>query len=99
MEEYQQRIVCAANRYPLLDGKGYLDIGGIRHFSTDMRLSITLALDAGLIKRATETQGFFTNTGEFVDRVEALAIAKAAGQLEGRVKHGREKELYSEDLY
>jgi hypothetical protein len=43
------------------------------------------------------TQGFVTSAGVFVDRVEALAIAKAAGQ---RVnKNGSPKELYSEDLW
>lgn len=46
-------------------------------------------------------QGFLTSTGRFVDREEAYEIAKAAGQLEGRVKTGNQHDgvLYSEDLW
>lgn len=42
-------------------------------------------------------QGFVTNTGRFVDRIEARAIAEAAGQLLER-ESGLE-ELYSEDVW
>lgn len=42
-------------------------------------------------------QGFTTNTGRFVDRKEALAIAQAADQ--PIRKHGNIHELYSEDLW
>jgi len=47
---------------------------------------------------ATEIQGFITNTDRFVDRLEALEIARAANQLitgEGNSRLG----LFSEDLY
>lgn len=44
-------------------------------------------------------QGFLTSAGTFVDRREALSIARAAGQLDGREKHGSPEELYSEDLW
>lgn len=40
--------------------------------------------------------GFITSNRRFVDRVEALRIAKEAGQI--FVKHGRPDRLYSEDL-
>lgn len=46
----------------------------------------------------TEQQGFITNTDRWVDRLEALKIAKEANQLitgEGNEKLG----LFSEDLY
>lgn len=46
----------------------------------------------------TEVQGFITNTNRFVDRLEALKIARESGQIitgEGNSKLG----LFSEDLY
>lgn len=41
-------------------------------------------------------QGFITDTGEFVNRIEAGKIAIACGQI-GKLKWGNQ--LYSEDLY
>ena len=41
-------------------------------------------------------QGFLTDGGQFVDRVEALAIARNAGQL---LRPASLPELYSEDLW
>lgn len=43
------------------------------------------------------TQGFLTDTNRFVNREDALLIAKGANQLNGRVRYGNE--LYSEDIY
>lgn len=45
-----------------------------------------------------DLQGFITNTGRFVDRVEGLAIALAANQVLD-VKNIRGGLLYSEDLW
>ena len=51
----------------------------------------------GIFKyRKTSTQGFVTNTGEFVDRFEALKIAVEADQIE--VKYSPKDRLLSEDL-
>ncbi len=41
-----------------------------------------------------EMQGFVTNDGGFFGRVDAMKIARAAGQ----VKHSRSAMLFSEDL-
>lgn len=41
-------------------------------------------------------QGFVTDGGEFVGRVEAKSIARAAGQL---LKETPQPELFSEDLW
>lgn len=41
-------------------------------------------------------QGFVTNKNRFVDRVEAMKIAREANQLIGETTFN---ELYSEDLY
>lgn len=42
-------------------------------------------------------QGFITNTGRFVDRIEARKIAEAANQLIERARD--KKQLYSEDVW
>lgn len=47
--------------------------------------------------QAMTDQGFLTNEGRFVDRVEGLPIAKAAGQIKEKV--GNPDELCSEDLW
>jgi len=49
------------------------------------------------ISQRRNHQGFLTSTGRFVDRVEALKIAKQANQLIR--KTGSQDELYSDDLY
>ena len=42
-------------------------------------------------------QGFMTDKGRFVDRLEACKIAKSAGQIIN--KTGPEDDLFSEDLW
>lgn len=44
-------------------------------------------------------QGFLTNKGRYVNRVEAFYIAWKAGQITKEEKPGRNPELYSEDLW
>jgi len=44
-------------------------------------------------------QGFFTNYGRYVDRKQAMIIAKSAGQLLSRAPTGEPDTLYSEDLW
>lgn len=44
-----------------------------------------------------EYQGFVTSAGRYVDRVEALKIAQAAGQI--IEKHGNRNKLFSEDCW
>lgn len=51
----------------------------------------------GLSAKATREQGFVTTTGRFVDRREAAAIAKAAGQI--KEKTGPDDVLFSEDVW
>lgn len=47
-----------------------------------------------------DDQGFLTNTGRFVDRVEAKKIALAAGQCtEDKCLLKDAEDLYSEDLW
>jgi hypothetical protein len=50
----------------------------------------------GLGPEAQHHQGFYTSAGRFVDRVEAVEIAKAAGQI---TEPKWPPQLYSEDLW
>lgn len=47
-----------------------------------------------------DEQGFLTSASRFVDRLEAMEIAKASGQLKRRrPPHYQGPELFSEDLW
>lgn len=90
-------VVCAACRYQ--DGTV---LAGVRHFDDIMgnQLRMWKALDPeGFAKRGRAEQGFYDNRREFLTREEALKVATEAGQREGKVKHGPEDRLFSEDLW
>lgn len=50
----------------------------------------------GEISRNPADQGFYTSKGRFVDRKEAMIIAKTSGQFD---TNSTKEILYSEDLY
>lgn len=50
-----------------------------------------------LVPNSDEVQGFITNTGKFVDRVDGFIIAKRAKQV--ITKHGPYNLLFSEDMW
>lgn len=92
-----ERILCAAiwfqdgiahSHQPV--GMGYVACGHRHHNIHNQPRAERLLPHAS---------GFLTSAGRFVDRREGLAIATAAGQLEGREKHHPLDELMSEDLY
>lgn len=89
------RVVCAAvSVWDHLNGP--LVITGARHFDLLMHRQIArMNLNPALVREAE--QGFIDNHGCFLDRKEALAVAKAAGQLIRKTQP--EDELFSEDLY
>ena len=61
---------------------------------------IRMMARAGLDAAAMHDQGFLTDTGRFVDRIQARQIAERAGQLLPRCKDGYTgPELFSEDLW
>lgn len=106
MKEY---ILCAANYYDdgventhtCVNVKTGFVICGRRHhdcISTFARMvGFPYNEEANKLRR-TEEQGFITNTNRWVDRLEALEIARNANQLitgEGNSNLG----LFSEDLY
>ena len=81
------KIVAAAIR---LDGEVYSVEQPGRHAAVILKI-----VQAGR-KLIGEAQGFLTDTGEFVDRIEAGKIALAAGQV-SELKWP--PTLYSEDLW
>ena len=106
MREY---ILCAANYYN--DGIVYvhvpknINVGfctyGHRHHNCIMIFSQIVGFpysEESLKLQNTEVQGFLTNTNRFIDRVEALEIAKKENQIKdlGQVRGNK---LFSEDLY
>lgn len=100
-------IVCAAIKFIERNQKDInlcregseLIIPMVRHYSPDGQDVLESIQPVYEEKQLQELeQGFITNKGRFVDRTEALAIAKANDQI--RCDIGYEpKELYSEMLY
>lgn len=69
-----------------------------RHHNV-IRMLVDMQL-AGPANPVTDTGGFLTSTGRYVDREEAWLIAEAAGQLLARAPtDGRGGMLYSEDVW
>ncbi len=87
MIDYDKKIDCAAIKMP--DGRVWT--GKRHHHCFGTILQATGERARGGI------QGFITMAGRFVDRTEALKIAKEASQVPENA--GRGGELYSEDLY
>lgn len=96
----QRRIVCAANRFKMKNGKT-LVIPGARHYSRDMAAVIDELRDQMVSDHAHgDDQGFIDQWGDYHTREEALIIATHAGQINTvRKKGGPPDELFSEDLY
>ena len=91
-----RRVVCAAIR----DEREELLIG-VRHFSPDMRKTMSYMQDFGRRFKREHTQGFVDQFGKFMDRREAWRVANEAGQIYRRVGGDESKggTLYSENLY
>lgn len=93
---HQPRIVASATRV-----HGVYLIG-VRHWDRLMVSQFTmlkLTPNWDVVPR-DEEQGFVDQYGKYYNRVDALAIATAAGQVNTiRPKHPSFDELYSEDLY
>jgi hypothetical protein len=97
----QRRVVCAANKYETglkKPGDGGMVFIGVRHHCPIMRNNMFPYRE--ILERDTEVQGFVDQYGVFMDRKEALQVAKEAGQLNiARIKTWPDNELFSEDLY
>lgn len=106
-QERPEVIVCAAIKYLVKDQKTIdmkllavdLVIPMVRHYSPDGRDVLDQVIPVYENKEIYEKeQGFITNYGRFVDRKEALAIAKQNNQIKYGIGYEQE-ELYSEMLY
>lgn len=89
-DERLEVIIRAAIRTP--DGHSWSMPTPARHHDLIRMLS-----SCGYGPAELSDQGFRTNKREFVDRIEGLKVATAAGQI--REKHGNANELFSEDLW
>lgn len=94
-QERPEVIVCAAIKFEL-NGIGDIVVPMVRHYSPDGNRIIAEIEHKNVIEE--KEQGFITNYGRFVDRKEALAIAKQNNQIKYSIGYGPE-ELYSEMLY
>lgn len=107
MTEVPERIYSAAiwykdlpaSRVPLTDKKIGIIVSGHRH--ADIIYTVYNLLGKRTCTNGDDCtgeseQGFVTNKGRFVDRQEAMLIARAAGQV---ISDTTSDTLYSEDLY
>ena len=88
-------IVCSAIR----SEKGSV-VCGPRHYDRTMLNQMNLQVNPeDFWHKSGDDQGFVDQFGGYLTREEALVVARAAGQLEGRKKHNPKNQLCSEDLY
>ncbi len=86
-------VVCAANKYD-----DYI-VCGARHFDSIMH-GVLHAMD-NRPHSSTAEQGFIDQFGVWMNRVEALQVAKDSGQPLNMERNGcpQNRKLYSEGLY
>lgn len=90
-----RRVVCAACR------SGDLILAGARHFDSVMHSQLKAISPQMKPKASSWEQGFIDQFGVFMDRQEAMRVAKDAGQpidIE-RGCGGNNTTLFSEGLY
>ena len=87
-------VVCAAMR----NRASGLVICGARHFDRHMHAAINGSYLPWRRRKQHWEQGFIDNMGVFMTREEALAVARAAGQIRRRCG-GEDYRLYLENLY
>lgn len=94
-QERPEVIVCAAIKFEL-NNTYTIVVPMVRHYSPDGHRIIAEIEHKNVIEE--KEQGFITNYGRFVDRKEALTIAKQNNQIKYGIGYEPE-ELYSEMLY
>lgn len=101
-EKTPELIVCAAIKFAVFTATTEpkkvreIVVTGVRHYSSDMRSLMEEFDDYYDYKEIV--QGFLTNHGRFVDRKEALKIAKANNQIRYSIGYDPNW-LFSEMLY
>ncbi|WKT00488.1 hypothetical protein NYR30_04160 [Gallibacterium salpingitidis] len=98
MNEKSEVIVCAAIKFNCESNKlsRELVIPMVRHYSPDAHRVLNTIEE--FYKTKQIEQGFITNFSRYVDRKEALKIAKANNQIKHDIGYEPD-ELYSEMLY
>lgn len=100
-EEYnQRRIVSAANKYTLTDGRELI-IPCVRHSSKELYKILDLFVETGLLTKRLcypNDQGFVDQYSNWWSREEAFIIATKAGQINAS-RNGSHYLLFSEGLY
>jgi hypothetical protein len=91
MHAFTTRIVCSAVK------NGDVMLVGVRHWDPLM-VSQAEALKE-LLPEGEWEEGFITQHMSFVNRKEALKIAKSSGQSLDMVRNRSEDELYSEGVW
>lgn len=95
-KEHPELIVCAAIKFfNICDPSIEIDIPSVRHFDP---LTHSILEQFSYDEWEEKEQGFITNFGRFVNRKEALEIAKANNQIRFDIGYEPD-ELYSEMLY
>lgn len=95
-QERPEVIVCAAiHFFNICDPDIKITIPSIRHYDV---ICNTLLDNFAYDEWGEDCQGFITNYGRFVDRKEALGIAKQNDQIKYGIGYEPD-ELYSEMLY
>ncbi len=96
----QRRIVSAANKYVLTDGREIV-IPCVRHSSAELHKNLDLLKEVGLLKSGyckPDNQGFVAQYCNWWSREDAFIIATTANQVNIE-RNGSVDELYSEGLY
>lgn len=87
------RIIAAAVR---LNGVTLSLPPPARHYHIVNTLTETLGASDGVRYASPDDQGFLTDDAKFVGRIEAMTIAREAGQI---IKPTLHRELFTEDLW
>ncbi|THA16819.1 hypothetical protein [Rodentibacter pneumotropicus] len=101
-KEHPELIVCAAIKFQIETATkkpkpvDELVLPMVRHYSMDSRNVLNFIDDYYDVEE--KEQGFITNFGRFVNRKEALEIAKTNNQIRFDIGYEPD-ELYSEMLY
>lgn len=91
-------IICAANKFSISNDFDIQEvvISAARHYSPSMNKMIDILEQTYTVTEIE--QGFITNIGRFVNRKDALEIAKVNNQIRYDIGYEPD-ELYSEMLY
>lgn len=103
MHAFPRKVVCAANRITMKDGR-VITLVGVRHWDPLMHEQADAHGIANrkerVSQRVSEEQGFLDQWRVFMDRKEAMQVVLASGQPFDMERNGGSgDELYSEGVW